>query len=232
MIPEEPRKPLVVVVGARHGSLGDFIANNVHRLGVEVVRAGIATEPVHLDAQDQERAEEVFHDLHPTHVVCTVGVNDGLPVYADQWWCHADEVMATNFLAPMKLLAAFEQSTHGMPGTFVAISSNSAHVARSSSAAYCASKAALSMAIRCAARDFTRARKPISVWGYEPGALTDTPMTVDVQKRLARGVTMSRMLTDPAGMPVGAVARIVARDLLDSPLVLHGCMVRLDNGEQ
>lgn len=225
------RKPVVVVVGARHGSLGDHIAIHCQLAGVPAYRAGIATEEVHLDATDEGRALEAFYALEPTHVVCTVGMNAGGPVYGDDWWQHADEVMALNYLAPMKLLSAFEAYLDGMPGTFVAISSNSAHIPRSNSAAYCASKAALSMGIRCAARDMSRAKKPLRVWGYEPGALAGTPMTKAVKARLGKDVPMSRMLTNPAGLPVGAVGRIVARDLLDSPEVLHGCMVRLDNGE-
>lgn len=229
---ETPRKPRVLVVGARHGSLGDHIAMHVQLAGVEAYMAGIATESLHLDARNEESARTIISAVRPTHVVCTVGMNEGGPVYGDDWWEHAEDLMATNYLAPMKVLTAFEDYLSGMPGTFVAISSNSARIARSSSAAYCASKAALSMALRCAARDLTRAGRPMRVWGYEPGALEGTPMTRTVARRLGKDVPMSRMLTNPAGLPVGAVARIVARDLLDSPEVLHGCIVPLDNGEQ
>lgn len=228
------RKPVAIVVGARHGSLGDHIVTSLQAAETEVTvyRAGLATEEVHLDATDYDRAVEVFRQLEPTHVVCTVGRNQGGPVYGDDWAGLAEDLMAVNYLAPMKLLAAFEWYLDGMPGTFVAVSSNSAHIARSSSAAYCASKAALSMGLRCAARDFSRAGKPLRVWGYEPGALLGTPMTKAVARGLGSDVAMSRMLTNPAGLPVAAVARTVARDLLDASDVLHGTMVRLDNGEQ
>lgn len=229
---QPPRKPRVLVVGARHNSLGWHIAAHAAIAGVEALTAGITTEPIHMACSDEWAIRSRLSDIRPTHVVCTIGVNEGLPVYGDEWTDLAAEHMEVNFLRPMRLLRAFEDYLSGLPGTFVAISSNSARIARSSSAAYCASKAALSMGLRCAARDMTRAGNPLRVWGYEPGALAGTPMTKSVARGLGKNVPMSRMLTSPAGLPVGAVGRIVARDLLDSPEVLHGTIVPLDNGEQ
>lgn len=226
------RNPHVLVVGARPGSLGDFISIQLMLHGAEVTKAGVSSEERQLDIRDHLNCEEVVARVDPTHIVCTVGVNQGAPFYADGWETMARDAMDVNFLGPMNLLDAFSSWIEEMPGTFVAISSNSAHIARSSSAAYCASKAALSMGIRCAARDLSRAGKPLRVWGYEPGALVGTPMTKDVTRRIGKDVPMSRMLTTPAGLDTAAVARIVARDLLDSAEVLHGCMVRLDAGEQ
>lgn len=228
--PADP--PAVLVVGARHNSLGDAIAKELHAKGVVAYRAGIATEPIHLDCDDDASVFEALNSNHITHVVCTIGINRPEPFYTDDFRYSASEHMSVNFIKPMNLLNLFEDYLSGMPGTFVAISSNSAHVARSSSAAYCASKAALSMGLRCAARDLTRAGKPLRVWGYEPGALAGTPMTTAVRQGLDKAVAMSRMLTTPDGLAVPAVARVVARDLLDSGDVLHGCMVRLDAGEQ
>lgn len=224
--------PAVLVVGARHNSLGDAIVKELHAKGVVAYRAGIATETLHLDITDTYSIQRVLREVHPTHVVCTVGRNEGMPVYHDDFLYAAAEAMDVNYLAPMRLLNLFEDELSGLPGTFVAISSNSAHIARSSSAAYCASKAALSMGLRCAARDLTRAEKPLRVWGYEPGALLGTPMTQEVRRGLGKEVPMSRMLTSPAGLDVGTVAAVVARDLLVAGDVLHGCLVRLDNGEQ
>lgn len=224
--------PRVLVVGARPGSLGYHIAGYLRGQGVpEVVRAGISSEPVVLDVQDKQRCEHIIESVEPTHIVCTVGINRGGPFYEREWDWSAQDHMSANFFGPMNLLASYEKWLGGMPGTFVAISSNSAHVARSNSAAYCASKAALSMGLRCAARDATRAGKPLAIWGYEPGALLATPMTQAVAGKLGRDVPMSRMLTNPAGMPVADVARIVGRDVLASAAVLHGTVVRLDNGD-
>ena len=228
---EEKRRPVVLVVGARPGSLGHHIAEHVWLADVQVHRAGIVTEPIHLNVLDDTGVFEAFMNVKPTHVVCTIGTNHPEPFYTDEWQDAAEDHMRVNYLMPMHLLNLYEDYLSGLPGTFIAISSNSAHIPRSSSAAYCASKAALSMGLRCAARDLTRAGKPLRVWGYEPGALLGTPMTREVTRGLGKDVPMSRMLTNPAGLPVAAVARIVARDLLDSPEVLHGCMVRLDNGE-
>lgn len=228
---DHPAPTRVLVVGAKTGSLGDCIAGELRGKVDEVIRAGITREPVHLDVRDWDRCREVMGNVEPTHVICTVGANVGDPFYAPDWQWLAKDLMDVNYIGPMNVLSAFENWLDGMPGTFVAISSNSASVARSSSAAYCASKAALSMGLRCAARDATRAGKPLAIWGYEPGALLATPMTSAVAGRLGADVPMSRMLTNPAGLPTMAVARIVARDVLDSGAVLHGTVVRLDNGD-
>lgn len=222
----------VLVIGARHHSLGWHISAEISKLNIPVHAGGLYTEPINVDCTNYERLMEVYDTLRPTHVICTVGANKGGPVYEHEWWETADDLMQVNYLAPMKALTAFEEHLGGMPGTFIAISSNSAQIPRSSSAAYCASKAALSMGIRCAARDLSRAGKPLRVWGYEPGALLGTPMTREVRHRIGPDIAMSRMLTNPAGMPVEVVARMVARDALDASEALHGCMVRLDNGEQ
>ena len=221
----------VLVVGARRGSLGAAVADHLQAAGVAHYRAGVSSEPVHLDVCDVRRCEEVIRDLDPTHIVCTVGINDGAPFYGAGWETLARDHLDINFIGPMNLLASFEEWLGDLPGAFVGISSNSAHIARSNSSAYCASKAALSMGLRCAARDLTRAGKPLRVWGYEPGALVATPMTKSVARFLPRGVPMSRMLTNPAGMDTGALGRIVARDLLENADLLHGTMVRLDNGD-
>lgn len=228
----EVNSPSVLVVGARTDSLGDAIAVDLHQRGIVAHRAGISTEPIHLNAFDEAGVRQVVYDNNITHIVCTVGMNQPEPFYSDDWWISAEDHMRVNYLMPMRLLATFESCLDGMPGSFVAVSSNSAQIARSNSAAYCASKAALSMGLRCAARDLTRAGRPLRVWGYEPGALLDTPMTRQVTKGLGKDVPMSRMLVNPAGLPVPAVARMVARDLLDAGEVLHGSLVRLDAGEQ
>jgi len=228
---DSPRPTRVLIVGARMGGLGDHIANALRDQVGEVVKAGIGGEPVSLDVRNPTYCKQIVHNVEPTHVVCTVGVNRGMPFYDRRWGAWAQDHMEANFLGPMNLLSAFEEWLGGLPGTFVAISSNSAHISRSNSAAYCASKAALSMGLRCAARDATRAGKPLSIWGYEPGALAGTPMTNMVRGRLDKAVPMSRMLTAPEGLATGQVARMVARDLLDAGAVLHGTVVRLDNGD-
>lgn len=231
---DHDRPATALVIGARRGSLGDQLVSYLHGMGMPAYRAGIVDEPLRLDIDDRNNVWDILHTVEPTHVVCTVGMNKPTPFYTDDFYDGrvALDHMYTNYLLPMWLLNAYAGYLADMPGTFVAISSNSAHIARSNSAAYCASKAALSMGIRCAARDATRAGKPLRIWGYEPGALLGTPMTNEVRAGLGKDVPMSRMLTNPAGLPVGQVARQIARDLLDAADVLHGTMVRLDNGEQ
>lgn len=229
---EEQKVPRVLVVGAREGSLGAAVAEHVGRAGVQALTAGIAGEEMWLDASVPGLLLEAFEHWRPTHVVCTVGLNQPRAVYHESWRSTADLLMDVNYMTPMQVMNTFHEWLAGMPGVYVAISSNSAHIARSQSAAYCASKAALSMGIRAAARDFSRAPGHFCCWVYEPGALLGTPMTNAIRSSLSKDISMSRMLTNPEGLPTEAVARMIARDLFENPLILHGCAVRLDNGEQ
>lgn len=222
----------VMVSGCRPGSLGNCIVQVLREQGVAAYAAGISDEIIQLPMNDHKAAMSAIETIQPTHVICTAGVNDGGPFYAEGWSDIAEQVMKVNYLGPMTVLSEYQKWLEGMPGTFVAISSNSALIARSHSAAYCASKAALSMALRCAARDVARAGLPLHIWGYEPGAIFGTPMTQEVRKRLDHGVPLSRMLTTPEGLSPTSVARIIARDTLTAGDLLHGTMVRLDAGEQ
>jgi NAD(P)-dependent dehydrogenase (short-subunit alcohol dehydrogenase family) len=222
----------VLVVGAREGSLGHHVAAELHNAGAAVHTAGIGNEALKLNASFAHDARRVYEEVRPTHVVCTVGANIGGPVYGQSFIDDAFDSMLFNYFYPMNLLTWYMEWLCGMPGTFVAVSSNSAHIARSNSGSYCASKAALSMGLRCAARDVSRAGLPVSIWGYEPGALADTPMTQAVQQRIGKETPMSRMLTHPAGLNTKMVANIIARDTIRHASVLHGSLVRLDNGDQ
>jgi NAD(P)-dependent dehydrogenase (short-subunit alcohol dehydrogenase family) len=116
--------------------------------------------------------------------------------------------------------------------TFVAVSSNSAQLARSRSLAYCASKAALSMAIRCAAREL--APHSVNIWGVEPGWISDTPMSEAVHARIVaeqRGLPNHRI---PGGREVHRreLGRFIAEHVSHEWDWMNGCMLRLDGGDQ
>ena len=121
----------------------------------------------------------------------------------------------------------------GDPGHFVAISSNSAHIARSGSAPYCASKAALSMAIRAEARDLARSYDlhTVIAYTYEPGWLEGTAMSNDVASRYP-GMQPHRMLGLDAGLPPSRLAGMIAYNLRHCGRELNGCVLRVDAGEQ
>jgi NAD(P)-dependent dehydrogenase (short-subunit alcohol dehydrogenase family) len=242
----------VLVVGAgKVGGLGDYVVSAVNSLYVhdrsaderwEVVKAdkdSYLSEVIDLDLAYAKTSEllALLEGEQPTHIVCTVGINKQRGDYPSEASWYNGHFMA-NCVGPMRLLEAWltvlpsrtVDTPTPMPH-FAAISSNSAHIARTGSAAYCASKAALSMAIRCKARENKMSQ--CLIYAYEPGLLRDTPMTEEVRRRLP-GQPLSRMPGLEGGIWAWEVALAIGRGLggLGVPRWLNGCTVRMDAGEQ
>lgn len=244
--------PNLLVVGARPGSIGATVATLAGRDGWNVRTAGIEGEDVALDAVQMQQCRDLM--LEGWHaIVCTVGVN--LPesgVSMAEWQRIGMQSMDTNYAAPMTLLGAWlEYWTYpdmdaktngdeweeppallhtqaaGQTLHFAAISSNSAHVPRSFSAHYCASKAALSMGLRCVARQV--ADKPFAIYGYEPGWIADTPMSRDVLGRLGPGQNPSRT-PGAKHLLKEELANMICTNLTMGQ-GLNGSLLRVDGGE-
>ena len=228
----------VAVFGAREGSLGEAVANLLRFPGDnhEVTTFGAHGEDVVFIWPDvrtlatQRLIAEQFDAI-----VCTIGVNQPTTLGHSNF----DEAMADsygiNVLAPMRILEValgFQQNLQA----FVAVSSNSANIARRGSMAYCASKAALSMAIRCAARDLADgsgygvAAEPPLVYGYEFGLLAGTPMTKGTEKQF--GPSQTRIPGHPQGLSADRAALAIVRNLTHPWEGLNGALLRLDGGEQ
>lgn len=238
-------KPNVLVVGADNDSLGQAIVRELDECDWQfgsVVTAGISgIEEVKMDVRRNARIAEVLAHYLPDIVVCTVGVNDPVAVTDAFLPTRLSAAFETNVTGPMELLGQFTSSPvrHeriGMVKKFVAISSNSARIARRNSVAYCASKAALSMALRVAARELA-ATGQVMVWGYEPGLLAGTPMTQQVsQAKEFPGVGtrgMHRMPgVPPEGLPPQDLARRIVQDLATFSYANNGLLIPFDAGEQ
>lgn len=229
----------ILVVGAKSESLGEAIALRGSRRGYEVMTAGISGEAVPLDCflTPMKDMEEMFAKLQPRYVVCTAGINmplpDGVADLSDWYRWHWE----ANVIGPMRLLAAFasaQQRPDYLYGTsllhYVAISSNSARIPRSSSAAYCASKAGLSMALRVAAREAHGGDLGYVVYGYEPGLLAGTPMTAAVEERWGEGAHRMRGSLMEKGIDPLELADIVINNLSGGP-GLNGTLIAYDAGE-
>jgi NAD(P)-dependent dehydrogenase (short-subunit alcohol dehydrogenase family) len=227
-----------LVVGARPGSLGAAIAHQCRGFGYQVVTAGISGEDRQLSLTRMNFITLLgeMRALRPTHVICTVGMNEPEPPGWDPeaWY---GKHFATNVTGPMRLLNAWLGSLGAdVPGEqrvrhFVAISSNSARLPRSSSAAYCASKAALSMALRVKAREAAGKGSQVAIYGYEPGLLEGTPMT-DATREQFPGVPLTRM-RHPAlsnGVSTAGLAAMVAGNLTQG-LALNGLLIPFDADE-
>lgn len=228
----------LLVVGARPGSLGAAVkeAAQGSEFGWDVVTAGVADEEhtLHLVHQTQGQLEGLLQKVRPDAIVCTAGINKARRNYGDASGWYADHFYV-NCVGPMRLLDAWLSYGPDVEvpwAHYVAISSNSAGIPRSQSAAYCASKAALSMSIRCRSRDIANVGIPMSAYAYEPGLLQGTPMTKETARRFP-GQPLHRMkgIGVEAGLSVHGLAGHIVRNIGFGGPELNGALLRLDAGE-
>lgn len=230
----------VLVVGARGGSLGEAVREAALCAGYEPLCAGISGEPISMDCHltPMEDMVSTLRGLQPRFVVCTAGVNMPQPedmVDPVDWYRWHFEA---NVTGPMRLLYALQEASNNadyLPESgmlhYVAISSNSARLPRSSSAAYCASKAALSMALRVAAREGRGGDQDgILVYGYEPGLLAGTPMTRKTEDRWGIGTHRMRGFELEKGIPVTELATLIVQNFRRGPAI-NGTLIPYDAGE-
>jgi NAD(P)-dependent dehydrogenase (short-subunit alcohol dehydrogenase family) len=237
----------LLIVGARPLSLGMRVQRLARYEGFNADTAGITTENHTLDISDTDVVHKFMKEHMWDHVVCTVGVNMEGTVEGKGWIKALETQARTNYLGPMILLSEWARVWRdaikearagqdyvpiGLVRHFVAISSNSAHIARANSGGYCASKAALSMGVRCAARE--QASWPFSIYGYEPGWLEGTPMSEMVRTRLQHTDVRAATHRIPGGRGINpdVLAALIVHNIKTSEKALNGCMIRTDGGEQ
>lgn len=225
----------LLVIGAAPESLGVAIAHEALNGPFhfsKVHTAGISGEEYSLDVHSAVRVRQVLNETQPDAVVCTVGINSPCGVSDEHMSEKFSASFEINVIGTMRVLQELVNiSCRGDNRKFVAISSNSAHIARRYSLAYCASKAALSMALRVAARELASKRKVIA-WGYEPGLLADTPMTKQVASDFG-GEPLHRMPgIDLAGIPPLDLARRIITDISIATSAYSGLLIPFDADEQ
>lgn len=215
----------LLIFGCRKKSIGDGVRKMwMDMFDGHVVTAGVSgDEDLGVVYQDEEDVKRVLQEVNPHHVLVTVGRNETLEDFRGMLEPWMMDHFETNVLIPMSVLMWWVEVGAPDDGHFVAISSNSAHIPRSQSMAYCSTKAALSMALRCAARDLQKNEMGPVVYGYEPGLVKGTPMSGE------RGGT--RML----GLPQGIGRRVLATQIVNTMVFggaeHSGVLHRLDNGE-
>jgi NAD(P)-dependent dehydrogenase (short-subunit alcohol dehydrogenase family) len=168
-----------VVVGGGSG-IGAAVANAERALDTNVVVLDIAgdldincdvTSPASID----EAVATTIEDAGvPAQLTVTAGVGHSgmlLDVSVEDW----DRIIAVNTRGPLLVMRAFARAMIDaeVRGSIVATSSVSARLVDRSMGAYCASKAALSMLVQVAAREW--APRGIRVNAVGPG-VTATPM--------------------------------------------------------
>lgn len=177
---------------------------------------------------------ELIASTRPTDVVYSVGINrlDWIERVSRK---DFHDVMGTNVWGFLKVV----QSLHriGSPWVnIIAVTSDAAWRPMRTSAIYCASKAALEMAVRVASREYA----PIGwrINGVAPGKVENTPMTDYVDSRVLelRGWTQERAEAYEVGStPLGRkvtkeeVASVIAH-VMFGPKAQTGEIVAVNGG--
>ncbi len=147
----------------------------------------------------------------------------------------AKDVFEVNVLGFIRLLGMLQQ-LHRHPYRITVISSDAAWRPMRTSIAYCASKAALNMAVRVAAREL--GPKGWKVNAVCPGMVADTGMTRYIDQRVpeVRGWSIDEALRYEAqqGVVPGRINPMevaeVVKDLLDGPDHYNGSIIEFNGG--
>jgi NAD(P)-dependent dehydrogenase (short-subunit alcohol dehydrogenase family) len=172
----------------------------------------------------------------PETIVYTAGVNAlaniGELSYSDVHRQYS--VNALGFIFLLDSLAA--NANRDLPLNIVAICSDAAETPMRGSIAYCSSKAALQMAIRCGAREMAPNWR---INGISPSTVDGTPMTeyIDATVPEFRGWTPEQARSYEMGnMPmkrratVDEVVRLVF-DVINGPEFMTGSIIKLTGGK-
>lgn len=194
------------------------------------------------DELDVGSWESVYHYINYEpdgegfdRVVYSAGVNY-LDWIGDISLTEMIEIYRVNVLGFINLLNMLKMVHPETPVNVVAIASDAATRPLRTSIAYCSSKAALTMAIRCAAREL--APMGWRVNGVAPGVTEGTPMTEYLDRRIPelRGWSTAAAHDYEQGQcPMGRratvqeVARVVL-DVLNGPEYLNGEIVTINGG--
>lgn len=172
-------KELALVIGGGSG-IGAALVDAHRSRGSRVVTWDIAGEPdVACDVRDPDAIDRAVEETRrrwgiPQRVTVTAGVGHGgllVDITPDEF----DRVLAVNARGPLLCLRGWARVLRAerLAGSFVAVSSVSAHLPDRTMGLYCASKAALSMLVRVAADEW--GPDGLRVNGVAPG-VTRTPM--------------------------------------------------------
>lgn len=191
-------RAVVTGVGT-NASLGYLIAESLEFAGISVL--GWTKDPktakghyiklplVKVDLCDVRSIDEAYRASMDCHegaidiLINCAGVNRLAMVQSlsqEDW----DTSMNVNARAPMLTIQRFMPVLQLTEGTVINIGSSAAYQPMTASLAYNASKAALDMLTRQMAREFSRNRIPITVFGINPNKLAGTPMSLEVERQV------------------------------------------------
>lgn len=190
----------------------------------------------YLDVRNRSTISMYLREHGPfDHIVYCAGVNT-LQWIGELHQSVVDDTFAVNVEGFIWTLNEHEKLYPHATGSVVAISSDASRIAMRTSISYCASKAALNMAVRVAARELAPRWQINAV---APGIIEDTPMTdyIDEAVPAIRGWSAEEARKYERSMiPVGRrgtkqeIAHVM-RDLLVAPGYLTGTIVEISGGK-
>lgn len=167
-----------MILGASPGSIGAIVRERLkYTLQFEEVTSYGLED---FDVMQRIVFRSVIKEDRPTDVVYCVGVNK-LDWIKDINPLDFSEVLGANVYGFLNMIRLLDEAEIG-PVNVVAITSDAAWRPMRTSALYCASKAALEMAVRVASREY--APKGWRVNAVAPGKVEDTNMTRYVDQRV------------------------------------------------
>lgn len=217
------------VVGNAEGSIGETIARRSPSKYEEIIGTGREVDVRDWSALDEFVAKQGPFD----HVAYCAGIA-GLHWIPEMEEYDLEEIFAVNVFGFIGTMAALSANQKG--GRVVAVVSDAARTPMRGSMAYCTSKAALEMAVRCAARELA------PVWqvnGVSPSAVDGTRMTEWIDRSVPefRGWSMTEArMYELATIPMKRraqkqeVAQVVL-DVLNGPDFLTGSIITLTGGK-
>lgn len=195
----------------------------------------MATDETFTDVTSTMELRRAYGDFSPKAIVYCAGVNKLMPAETfDEFEAlNMLDINALGFMRVIHLIAS--DSKYHRATDVVAISSDAATHPMRNSMAYCASKAALNAAVRCAARELA---PDIRVNAIAPGPIANTPMTKNVNEFVAKikGWDAEQVEEDVRkNVPMGRrgfmeeVAQ-VTREVLYGPMYLTGAIIEINGG--
>jgi meso-butanediol dehydrogenase/(S,S)-butanediol dehydrogenase/diacetyl reductase len=226
----------IIVTGAA-GGVGHALVESFRAEGAEVVATDVVAgdQIVALDLRD-ERAIEAFasaavDDLGGLDILCNVAGIQRFgrlgDISAAELRLHTD----VNMVAPVLLTQAVAPALAESAGNVVTIASISATFAQPYNAVYCASKAAVLMAMRSLAIEL--AQQGVRVNCVSPGGI-ETPMPHTAAKELPADIDCNLLMKSqsafPGFMPPGDVCDAVLFLASDAAKSITGSNLVVDRG--
>lgn len=220
-----------LVIGARDGNIGEGIAYEINRLyGMPVHRTSVGA----LDVRSSADVRTYIKEQGPfEHFVYCAGLQhlEMIPDLTDDAIDDIFDVNVQGFLRVMRELTANQDS-----GNVLALVSDASYTPMRGSINYCASKAALAMAVRVAARELAPRWR---VNGLSPTVVEGTPMTAEIDAIVPalRGWSVEEAQAYERSMiPMQRRVRVsevvtLAMDILFGPQMLTGSIINMTGGK-